>query len=299
MAAPAGAYQTDEIRVSDAGLSALCLATARHASGDFDLGLVASWCKSSKTDFPTVMNLRSDPFFTRDLGLDDQAADALFAQAVTAEFAIGTSELTDRVRAGYRRAQRNPRGLGEAVPSAQEVADADYLVTPIRGSHRAALTDGAACLVVASGRWVARNRGHRLLARISGVGWANDSYRLDRERLAALGSARTSWAAATRMAGATRPPDIVELECPTVFHEAAYVRGLDFGQAVISPSGGVYAQNPATATGLVNAVEAVLQVSQRAGAVQVPDARRAVAHSCHGFAQQGNVFVIMDGVGEL
>jgi hypothetical protein len=90
----------------------------------------------------------------------------------------------------------------------------------------------------------------------------------------------------------------VELECPTVFHEAAYVRALDLGDAVVSPSGGVYAQNPSTATGLVHAVEAVLQVSDRAASVQVSGAQRAVAHSCHGFAQQGNVFAIMDRVGE-
>ena len=43
--------------------------------------------------------------------------------------------------------------------------------------------------------------------------------------------------------------------------------------------------------------EAVLQVSGRAGPVQVKGARRAVAHQCHGFAQQGNAAVVFEGAG--
>jgi hypothetical protein len=296
LAAPAGAYQTDEIRVTDSGLTALCLATARHASGDFDLGLVAAWAKPSKTDVPTMMNARSEPFFTRDLGLDDVVADALFAQAVSEEFKLEESELTERVVAGGRRAERNARAARGRGLTARQVEAAEYLATPLRASHRPAMTDGAACLILASGRWLARNAGHPL-ARIAGIGWASDSYRLGRQRLAGLHSARSAWASAMRMTGDGIRPDLVELECPTVFHEAAYVRALGLGSTMVSPSGGVHAQNPAVATGLVHAVEAVLQVSDRAGDVQVPEARRAVAHGCHGFAQQGNVFTVFDRIG--
>ncbi|GAA4025172.1 thiolase C-terminal domain-containing protein [Streptomyces plumbiresistens] len=299
MAAPAGAYQTDEIKVTDSGLSALCLATARHASGDFDLGLVASWCKPSKTDVSVVMNIRSEPFFTRDLGLDDLTTDALFAQAVVREFGISEEELTERVVAGRTRAARNARGVLDPVPSAAAVESGDFLATPVRATHRAEATDGAAGLVLASERWLDRHPGHRPLARIAGIGWASDSYTLDGRRLSGLRSARTAWAAASRMAGPEQPPDLVELECPTVFHESAYVRALGLEDVPVSPSGGVHAQNPLTATGLVHAVEAVLQVSDRAGEVQLAGARRAVAHSCHGFAQQGNVFAIFDRMGEL
>jgi acetyl-CoA acetyltransferase len=298
LAAPAGSYQVDEIRVTDSGLSALCLATARHAAGEFDLGLVVAWCKPSKTDVSVIMNQRSDPFFTRDLGMDDTVADALFAQAVAAQFGVAERELTERVLAGYRRAERNPRGVGAPVPAAVEIESTPYLATPLRDAHKAAPTDGAACLVIASGRWLARNNHRRPLARIAGVGWANDSYRLDRQRLTSMGSAKSAWQAAMRMASPAIRPDVAELECPTVFHEVAYERALDLDGAVLSPSGGVRAQHPLTATGLVHAVEAVLQVSGRADGVQVPGARRAVAHSCHGFAQQGNVFAVLDSVGE-
>ena len=42
--------------------------------------------------------------------------------------------------------------------------------------------------------------------------------------------------------------------------------------------------------------EAILQVSGQAGPVQVPGAKRAMAHSAHGFAQQGNVAVVLEAV---
>jgi hypothetical protein len=37
-------------------------------------------------------------------------------------------------------------------------------------------------------------------------------------------------------------------------------------------------------------------VSGRAGAVQVKNAKRAAAHGCHGFAQQGNAVAVFEGV---
>jgi acetyl-CoA acetyltransferase len=65
----------------------------------------------------------------------------------------------------------------------------------------------------------------------------------------------------------------------------------------LSPSGGAYAQNPLFCTGLINAAEAVLQVSGNAGSVQRKGARWAAAHSCHGYAQQGNVVIVFEGDG--
>jgi acetyl-CoA acetyltransferase len=242
------------------------------------------------------MNARCDPFFTRDLGMDDAVADALFAQAVTDELEIGEDELTDRVVAGHRRAAANPRGVRRAIPDREDVGRSPYESTPLRTLHRAPFSDGAACLVLASGSWLARHRDHRPLARIAGVGWASDSYRLDRDRLASLGSVRSAWACALGRAGDAVAPDVVELECPTVFHEAAYTRAFHLDDGIVSPSGGSFAQNPITATGLVNVVEAVLQVSGRAGPVQRAGVRRAVAHGCHGAAQQGNVVVVVDAI---
>lgn len=297
MAMPAGAYLTDEIKVTDSGASALCLATARLLSEEFELGMVASWCKSSKTDVEAVMRSRAEPFYTRPIGLNMVVSEALLAQAVTEEFGITEAEVVARICDGYARAARNPRGIGHAIPNAAAVAGSPIEATPLRTLHRAPMTDGAVCLVVASERWLHRHPGHVPLARIAGVGMATDSYRLDAARLRGMGSIRTAWDKAARMARVSSPGElqVFELEAQTGFHEAAAVRALGIGEGTaISPSGGPFAQNPLFCTGLIGAAEAILQVAGQAGPVQVDGVVRAAAQSCHGYAQQGNVVMIFE-----
>jgi acetyl-CoA acetyltransferase len=226
-------------------------------------------------------------------------ADGLFAQAVADEFGISQDEVNGRVVGAYTRASRNSRGMRHTVPTEAGIAATDWDATPLRSGHRAPLTDGAACLILASERWLVGHPGHTPLARVAGVGWATDSYRLDRDRLRSLASARSSWARALGQAGLNDASDLdlVELEAPTGFHEAAFSRALDLDDETLSPSGGAFAQNPLFCTGLVNATEAILQVSGRAGDVQHDGAVRAAAHSCHGYAQQGNVVAVFEGNG--
>ena len=301
MTAPAGGYDTDEIKVTDSGASALCLAYARFLCGASQLGLVVSWCKCSKTDVDAVMRLRGDPFYTRPLGIDGTISDAMFAQAVTDEFRVDETEITDRVIDAYDRASRNDRGMRYPVPSRDLISSSPIDVLPLRRGVRAPLTDGAVALVLASEEFVHANRDCKPLARIAGAGWATDSYRLGRERLRALRSARAAWTSALRQAGRRTAADLdaIELESPTAFHEAAYVRAFEIENGdALSPSGGAYAQNPLFCSGLVNAAEAALQVSGKAGAVQRRGARWAAAHSCHGYAQQGNVVIVFEGDGK-
>jgi len=91
--------------------------------------------------------------------------------------------------------------------------------------------------------------------------------------------------------------DAIEFDAQDGWCDLAYQHELQSASRVrLSPSGGAWSQNPYFCTGLVNAVEAALQVSGRAGAVQVPGAKRVAAHGTHGFAQQAHAVVIMEGV---
>ena len=301
MSAPAGGYATDEIKVTDSGATALALAYARFLSGESQIGLVASWCKTSKTDIEAVMSLRGDPFYTRPLGIGAAVGDALFAQCVATELGIGEPEVAERVSHAYQRAARNPRGVRRAVPCADAIGRSPYEATPLRRGQRAPFTDGAVSLVLATESFVQANPDCTPLARIAGIGWATDSYRLEGARLRSLASARSAWHSALRHAGigSAAELDAIELDTPTGYHEAAYVRAFGIErEETLSPSGGSFAQNPIFCTGLVNAAEAVLQVAGRAGDVQRPQVRRAAAHGCHGTAQQGNVVMVFESAGE-
>ncbi|MFT3777004.1 MAG: thiolase family protein [Ottowia sp.] len=302
MAAPAGGYGTDEIKVTDSGASALALAYARFLSGESNFGLVASWCKTSKTDVATVMRLRGDPFYTRPLGIDDAVADALFAQAVASEYGVDEEEVSRRVAAAFQRAARNPRGMRHAAPSEEALSQSQYVALPLRSGQRAPYSDGAVALALASEQFLRANPECKPLARIAGIGWATDEYRLDGQRLRGLKSARMAWSSALHQAGLKDASalDCIELETPTGWHEAAYVRAFGIEQAEkVSPSGGSFSQNPLFCTGLVNAAEAVLQAAGRAGKVQRPGARWTAAHGCHGYAQQGNVAMVFESAGAV
>jgi len=298
MAAPAGGFMTDEMKVTDSGLMALCLGMARLMTGEFGLGLVSSWCKSSKTDIDPVMRLRGEPFLSRPIGIDGTVADGLFSQAVGMEFGIEEEEASRRAAAALRRAASNERALGHSALEAAAIQASPYVATPLRDLQRAPASDGAATMVLASERFLRNNPHVKPLARLTGVGWSIDSYQMGASRLRSLASFRDAWGRALTMANISLEMlDVIELESPTGWHEAAAVRALGIDDDRISPSGGTFAQNPLVCTGLIGAVEAVLQVSGQAGAVQRAGARRAAAHSCHGFAQQGNVVACFESVG--
>lgn len=299
LAAPAGAYLKDEMKCTDSGLTGFCLAAMRAGSGVFHLGLISSWNKSSVAPVEDVMRMRCDPFFTRPIGLNMSIADGLFSQSVSDAYGFSEDDVNGAVLESYRRAHRNPRGMGRPVPPAYEIASSPHLAAPLRKGHQAPITDGAVSMVLASGEWVVEHPQCQPLARVAGIGWRNESYSLNRERLISLEGFRNSFDDALNMAGLLDASelDVLELDSQTGYHELAFKAALGEDMPeFVSPSGGTFAQNPYFCMGMTNAAEAILQVNGLAGAVQVQGARMAAAHGSHGFANQGNVAVVFEGV---
>ena len=299
LAAPAGAQLRDEMKCTDSGLTGLCLAAMRIESGTFDLGLLVSWSKPSTAPVEDVMRMRCEPFYTRPVGLNRTIADGLFAQAVGERYGFDEFDADETVLELFRRANINPRGVSRGMPGVAEISTSPYVAAPLRQAHQAPITDGAVAMVVASARWLTANPRAKPLAQVAGIGWRNEGYDLGNDRLTGLAGFRDALADATRMAGLDHAGalDLIELDSQTGFHDLAYRATLNgHAPAAISPSGGAFAQNPYFCTGLVNAAEAVLQLSDRAGATQIPHVKLAAAHGAHGFAQQGNVAVILERV---
>lgn len=298
LAMPAGAYLRDETKCTDSGLTGLCLGAMRVASGVFDIGLVVSWNKTSEAPVENVMRMRAEPFYTRPIGLNMAVTDGLFAGAVCERYGITPEAADAQARRAYAQALRNPRGMGRAAPTPVAMENSPYVATPLREIHRAPFTDGAVAMVIASGDWLSKSGGRRAKARIAGLGWRSEPYDLGAERLAGLAGFRGAIDDALRTGGGLSPADldVVELDAQTAFHHLAYEAALGGWGAAVSPGGGAFAQNPYFCTGLVNATEAVRQVSNAAYGVQVAGARRALAHGAHGYAQQGHVAVVFEGV---
>jgi acetyl-CoA acetyltransferase len=299
LAAPAGAQLRDEMKCTDSGLTGLCLEAMRLEAGIFELGLLVSWCKPSTAPFEDVMRMRCEPFYTRPVGLNMTITDGLFAQAAGAKYGFDEFDADEAVLDAYRRGAANPRGVGHRVPGVADISVSPYVATPLRQAHQAPITDGAVAMVVASGEWMKRNPRARAMARVAGIGWRNEEYDLGADRLTGLKSFKASWDDALHMAGCRSAADLglIELDSQTGFHELAFRAVLaDEMPKAVSASGGAFAQNPYFCTGLVNAAEAILQLSDQAGPIQIPGIKRAGAHAAHGFALQANVAVVLERV---
>lgn len=299
LAAPSGAYLKDEMRVTDSGLTGLHLGAMRAGSGDLQLGLVVSWNQSSLGPLEDIARMRGEPFFLRPIGLNFAIADGLQAGAMRDRHGIVEADVAERVRMRMQAAATNPRAVRRPMPSLAEIGQSPLVAHPLRSAHRAPVTDGAVAMVLASGDWTRAHPGKRPLARIASAAWTVDCYQLDGDRLADTALFDAALQDVLTRAGADNIDalDLVEIEAQSAWADVALTKALGAGSRVaMSPSGGAWAQNPYFCTGLVNAAEAALQVSGRAGPHQVKGAKRALAHGSSGFAQQTHGFVVLEGV---
>lgn len=299
LAAPSGGYLKDEMRITDSGLTGLHLGAMRVASGHLHLGLVVSSSQNSAVPLDNIARMRGEPFFLRPVGLNFGIADGLFAGAAMRRYGITERTVAERVLKRLEAASRNPRAVTREKPGYADITASPAVAYPLRDAHRAPVTDGAVAMVLASGDWVRAHPEREPLARIAGIAWGVDRYQLDEERLAGLDVFTNGLADVLKRAGAAGIDeiDVTEFEAQNAWADVALHEAAQPGARVaVSPSGGAWAQNPFFSMGLVNAAEAVLQVSGRAGAHQVSGARRALAHGSSGFAQQTHGFAVMEGV---
>lgn len=299
LASPSGAYLKDENRVTDSGLTGLHLGALRAASGHLGLGLVVSWSQSSVGPLENIARMRAEPFYSRPIGLNFAIADGFLAGAVAARFGITEVEVAERVCYRLSAAAKNERSLQRVRTSPDDISASPLLAWPLRVGHRPPVTDGAAAVVLASGDWVRTHPESRPLARIAGIEWAVDSHALGGERLAGFQVFRDTLRRLLARAGLAGVSDfdLIEYEAQTAWVDVAIERALDAGPGVaLNPSGGAWSQNPFFCRGLVNAVEATLQVSGRAGTNQIVGSRCALVHGSCGFAQQGHGFMALESV---
>jgi len=260
----AGAYLRDEMRVSDDGLVALSLGTARLQSGEANIVVVAAWGRASEGDPCRTSRVGFDPFTEVPLGLDDTVVSALRLSSYLGALGDPTGRDKDRRRASAARCAR----AGDV-----DVAwDRFPTVSPLRAEESGWLDDVAAAVVLRrgeSGPWVA------------GVGHGTDRARVGDRRLheftGAVDAVRAAFAASDTDAGKI---DVVEVAASTLTDEVLLLEasglaatGTGFGayadRAWVNPSGGSARGTCPPCTGLLALVESVHQLRGTAGPRQV------------------------------
>jgi acetyl-CoA C-acetyltransferase len=296
---PVGGVDRDIMSTPSASEHAFVLGALRVATGQFRTQLVVSWSPTEAASLPEAQRLGTDPYFHRALPLDELSAHALQASVV-------------------ERAQPDARAAAEAVAAKNRahgrLAWPEPPLQPAEGPLRwpimpgmtSAPVTGSVAMVLAAPDFIAE-RGLRDVAWLRGMGWATEPGFLgDRD----LGTAPALVAAARQAyeaAGITDPAaafDLVEVTDATPYAELLAYEALSLcprqdwaaraadgsfargGRLPVNLSGGVLTWNPVFCTGLMRIAEVANQIRGRAGAHQLPEARRGLAHAGSGFAMQ-------------
>jgi acetyl-CoA C-acetyltransferase len=303
---PVGGVDRDIMSTPSASEHAFILGALRVATGQFRTQLVVSWSPTETPSMSEAQRLGTDPYFHRGLPLDELSAHALQASAI--------EQAEPRARAAAEAVAEKNRAHGRAAwPKPPVQTQPGPLRWPIMPTMTTAPVTGSVAMVLAAPDFIAE-RGLRDVAWLQGMGWATEpSFLGDRDLTSA-----PALAAAARQAygtaGITDPAaafDLAEVTDATPYAELLAYEALSLcprdawqahaadgsfasgGRLPVNLSGGVLTWNPVFCTGLIRIAEVANQIRGRAGAHQLPNVRRGLAHAGSGFAMQYQAAVVL------
>jgi acetyl-CoA C-acetyltransferase len=285
----AGSYLRDETRYSDDGAAAFAAAVTRIEARESTRSIVAAWARASEHDVEAVARASFDPFFASPLGIDELQVAAMRAQAW---LRLG-GDVDSRAAAVQRRigaARKNPRALkaGGRHPAASY---------PLNQSDVPLWADIVVAVTIS---------GEPSAVRVAGLGQSSEPNWIGDRALGSLPGLEQAAQRALSEAGINAQQlDAVEVDGLSLFDEAIGMEAIGIapkggGLACLAtdtrsnPSGGGAAGYCAPAMGLVRIVEAVMQLQGRAGTIQLPRARRALATGSCVVAAQTHTAVVLE-----
>lgn len=291
-----GAHFGCEEKVAQEGIQAITYGLAAIQSGHQDVVLIVGHCKESQcASRNMVTHVAFDPFFTRPVGLDYQAAAGLQAQAFMDRTGLTEKQLADVVVRARENALGNDRLPGVETVTAEQVMASPLLADPLRELHAYPVSDGAVGLLLAAEERV--NAFTDTPVWITGVGNCMDSFFLGDRDLSTSFALQQAAKRAYRRAGIEDPRnafDVVEVSDLYAYQQPMWLESLGICDAAgglrprpaVNPSGGTLAGNPMILGGLVRAAEASLQLMGKANGHQIDDPATALAHGVMGPAGQ-------------
>ena len=300
------AFLKNASRQDGESLFALYYAALRIMSGHYETALVLGVCKGSENpDNDVLTHYFSDPFYQRQVGLNETYAAALQMQLYMHTFGVSEEDCAFVSVKNLNNALRNPRAHIKRRISLEDVMNSGYTFYPLKKLECAPKSEGFVAMLLAS-----EERAKKLTKKpvwLLGYGAAMDTYYLgDRDLL----NGKLSKAAKTayKMAGIDNPLkeiDVAEICEPYAFQELMWYEDLGFcekgkgselikkgvtfpeGELPVNPSGGVLSTNPYVSRGLIRAAEVVLQIRGEAGEHQLDrKVKIGLAHGTHGYAGQ-------------
>jgi len=294
-------------------LLAFQYAVMRIMSGHYETALVFGICKGSENPAnDTITHYFTDPFYQRQLGLNETFAAALQKRAYMNKYNVAEEQCAKVVVKNLGNALRNPYAHVKKRVDLDTVLNSPTVIDPLKEMECAPKSDGIVAMVLAS-----EERAGKLTAKpvwFKGFGSSMDTFYLG-DRDLTTSQLKNAAKRAYRMAGIRDPRqeiDVAEITEPYAFQELMWYEGLGFceegeggklmdsgvtqpdGQLPVNLSGGVLATNPYVSRGLYRLAEVALQIKGQAGERQLDKkVKTGLAHGSHGFAGQFHAVAIL------
>ncbi|NLE81990.1 MAG: thiolase domain-containing protein, partial [Rhodococcus sp.] len=210
---------------------------------------------------------------------------------------------------------RNPYAhLKQPDITLESVQASQMLWDPIRFDETCPSSDGACALVIGNEQAAAEvEKAGRSVAWIHATAMRTEPTTFAGRDQVSPQAGRDAAAALWRDAGITNPLeeiDAAEIYVPFSWFEPMWLENLGFapegqgwkltesgetaigGKLPVNASGGVLSSNPIGASGMIRFAESAMQVMNRAGDHQVPNARKALGHAYGGGSQYFSMWVV-------
>ena len=285
------------------GLHGLATAFMMVKTGQFDIVALEGHSKASNIlTLPEVNAYAQDPVLNRPLRLNTHFVAGMEMNRFLFETGTTLEQCAVVVQKNRRNALRNPKAAFGADLTLEEILSGPALSWPLGKRDMAEQADGAVVMVLAS-ESVARQLSDKPVW-ILGIGWCNDSPSLESRDWGVLPYIQKAAQMAYRQAGFRNPQGIVdfaEIDDTYSYKELQSLEALGFcqpgeagvltddgatdieGDLPVNASGGSLGMGHLLdATGLVRALEVVLQLRGEAGLYQLEDVNIGLAQSWRG-----------------
>jgi acetyl-CoA C-acetyltransferase len=307
------AFLKNGSRQDGESLFAFIYAVMRILSGNYDTALVLGVCKGSENPENDVLtHFFTDPFYQRQMGLNETIAAALQKREYMDRFGITEEQCAGVVVKNLKNALGNPYAHVKKKVDLDEVLASEVVMDPLKSMECAPKSEGIIAMVLAKEELAKKLTDKPVW--FKGYGSSIDGFYLgDRDLLE--GELPNAAKRAYDAAGIKDPRkeiDVAEVCEPYAFQELLWCEDLGLcgrgeggkllesgatgmnGDIPVNPSGGVLAMNPYVSRGLYRLAEGFLQIRGQAGERQLDkQVNTALAHSTHGFAGQCHAVAII------